>query len=225
MRRVISLITVLVLCLSVVCPAFATDTFVPSISDKGHPEINWPVMLLDDEGQVVGEIDEGCLIVTPVSEAETAEDIPEDAKKELLDVYKQLTDGTMTLPGDEDLVIRDLFDASLICTDDHKETLDQEGVYIELTFDLSIAAGVDVVVMAYVDGVWVPAHSVVNNGDGTVTVLLEDICPIAIAVHEDYYDVPAQTGDNSGILIWTVVMLLSAAALVVLLISRRKAAR
>ena len=43
---------------------------------------------------------------------------------------------------------------------------------------------VEVAVFSYVDGEWIEAVSVTNNGDGTVTVVFEDICPVAFAVKE-----------------------------------------
>ena len=225
MKKVICFVTVLLLCVSLAVPAFAANTFVPSIPYKDVPEIEWPVELIDEEGEIIDEIDWDHLVITPISEAETSTEIPEDSREELLEVYEDLTSGEMELPSDEDLVIRDLFDASWICDDGHEEELKEEGVCIEITLDIDIEPDVDVVVMVYIDGEWVPAEEVINNGDGTITVILEDICPIAIAVPQSHVDVPDQTGDTSGIMMWVMVMLASAAALVVLLVSRRKAAR
>lgn len=225
MKKLISLISVLVLCLSLACPAFATDTFVPSISNKDHPEIDGPIELVDGDGNVIDTLDEGCLIITPVSEAETSDEIPDDSREILLDVYRKLLDGSMTLPHEDRLVIRDLFDASLICTDGHKERLAQDGIRIRIPLSVDISTDAELVVMAYVNGQWVNAYAVSNNGDGTITCTLEDVCPIVIAVPESFNSTPSQTGDTSGIVIWAVVMAVSAAALVVLMICRRKSAR
>lgn len=236
MKRVVSVVAVLLLCLSLACPVFAAEgTFTPSVSSKGSPEIvptpdGNPGTLVDGEGTPVGVIEEGCLIVTPVSKADSSTDIPADSKETLLDVYEQLSNGTMQLPYEENgenMVIRDLFDASLVCTDGHKESLAEEGTCIEITFDLGVGPNVDVVAMTYVDGKWAPIVSVVNNGDGTVTCVFEDICPVAFAVAEEAYSSPAQTGDavGSNLILWVVVMAVSAAVLVVLLLSRRKTAK
>ena len=226
MRRLIGWIAVFVLCFSMACPAQAAE-FVPSAGYKDHPNVDGPIKLVDEDGNVVDDVDDGCLVITSVAEAEDSDEIPEDAKKELLDVYQKLTDGTMTLPyvDDQEYVIRDLIDISLICDDGHKEKLEEEGVYLELTFELGVVPGIEVVVMVYIDGQWVAVPGVTNNGDGTVTVLFEDICPVTFSVPVESHNPPAQTGDTSGILIWTAVLVVSAAALVVLLISRRKAAR
>ena len=37
-------------------------------------------------------------------------------------------------------------------------------------------------VAAWVDGQWVMADKVVNNGDGTVTVTMSKLCPVAVFV-------------------------------------------
>lgn len=224
MKKFISMLAVLVLCLSVACPAFATNTFVPSIPNKDNPEIKGPVELVDKDGKVIDTMDEGCLVITPVSEAETSEEIPDDSRKLLLEVYEKLLDGSMKLPGGKNLVIRDLFDASLICTDGHKEQLAKDGILIRLPLGVDVPVGTELVVMAYVNGKWINAESVVNNGDGTVTCILEEICPVVIAVPESF-NPPSQTGDTSGIFIWVAVMAVSAVALVVLMIYRRKSAR
>lgn len=225
MKRMICLVTALLLCLSVACPVFASEDFVPSITYKDEPEIEWPVKIIDGDGEVIDEIDEEHLVITPISDAEADPDIPEDSREELLEVYEALTEGDMVLPGDEDLVIRDLFDISWICDDGHEEKLDEEGVCIEAVLDIGVDPNEDVVVMVYIDGEWVPAEDVIVNDDGTITVILENICPVVIAVPEKIYDVPAQTGDTSGIALWSVLMAISAGALVALLVFRRKVVR
>ena len=222
MKKIVCMLIALMICVCAAGPAFAAEGFVPSISYKDHPEVSFPVSLVDKEGKEIEKIEEGCLVVTSIGKVDESKEIPEDAKKELKDVYEKLSDGTMSLPVDGNLVIRDLFDVSLICTDGHKEELAKEGVYLEVTFDLQIAAGTEVTVMVYLDGQWVSVPKVTNNGDGTVTVLFEDICPVAFAVSEASHNPPAQTGDNSNIVLWSGVMAVAAAALVGMLVFRRK---
>jgi len=36
--------------------------------------------------------------------------------------------------------------------------------------------------MSYVNGEWIPAEEIINNGDGTVTITFKQLCPVAIAV-------------------------------------------
>ena len=146
MRKLICLVTVLLLCVSFACPIFAAEEFVPSISYKGTPDI---VKIKDANGQdaigvirgangVAHYVYEDCLLLTPVASAATDTQIPADAKTELLEVYEALSKGTMKLPYGEDvkaeyMVIRDLFDLSWIC-DTHgcEEAVEPAGVVLVL---------------------------------------------------------------------------------------------
>lgn len=227
MKKLSCMLLAVLLCVLAAVPAYAADGFVPSITYKDHPELDGPGSLVEGDNTSGEEVKEGCLVITSVADANNSQDIPEDAREELLTVYKLLSEGTMTLPydGDQEYVIRDLIDVSLICDDGHKESLAQDNVYIELTFELGVAPGVDVSVMVYLDGQWEDVPKVTNNGDGTVTVLFEDLCTVAFSVPAESHTPPAQTGDNSGIGIWLVVMVVSAAALVAMAVMRRRLVR
>lgn len=224
MRRMVCMIMALLLCCGMVFPVFAAEGFVPSISYKEHPDVEGNPKLVDEDGETIEVLKDGCLVITPVSQAKTSTKIPEESRQTLLDVYEQLSDGTMKLPyKDDDMVIRDLVDASLICSNGHKEELAKEGVYIEITFDLGVGSKTDVVVMTYMDGQWAPIHSVTNNGDGTVTCVFEDICPVAFSVAESTYDEIPKTGDQvRAMILWVVLLVVSAVAIVVLVILRKK---
>ncbi len=223
MRRMVSLLVVLVVCLSLACPAFAaSDTFVPSISYKGAPRVRSAV--LGDEN--VGS----CLVVTSISDAkEKKTDITQGARDELLDVYAKLSDGSMKPPV-ENYVIRELVDVSFRqtkCVDaehTHKEDLAKDGTSITITFDLGVAKTTDVKVLTYKGGEWKAIESVKNNGDGTVTCVFADLCPVAFCVEAGAEDAPSKTGDEVGLTLlpWIVVMVVSLAAIVVLVVLRRK---
>lgn len=145
MKRVIGLGLILMLCLSLACPAFAAESeFVPSITYKGEPEIV-PVEDNGDKDKVVigivhekkegdpadepvkeeniiSYIHDGCLVITPVAEVDTSEAIPREAAETLKYVYEALTKGTMKLPYEkvegyngEKMVIRELLDGSWLC--------------------------------------------------------------------------------------------------------------
>lgn len=225
MRRVLCFLSALLICISLACPALAaTGTFVPSISYKDHPGVS-DSELCDPEGNKTEDIPGECLIITSVQEAQngTETGISEEDREILLDVYEQLEDGSMKLPYEKDadkMVIRDLLDASMYCDHPHNTELDKPGVCIKLTFDLGVAPGTEVIIMAYVDGEWITAESVVNNGDGTVTCILEDICPIAFSVRTGTYDSAPKTGDSLGqnLTLWITIMVVSLAAIVVLVI-------
>lgn len=239
MKRVISMLAVLVLCISLACPVFA-DEFVPSITDKNAPDI---ITIKDEEGKpAIGIINEngkpidyvygGCLVVTPVSQAKTSTLIPDDAEKLLLEVYDKLNNGSMQLPYEKisdkldpkKMVIRDLFDASWLCTD-HPIEVAKPGVTVELTFNLGVGKDTDVYVMTYKNNEWNPIVSVENNGDGTVTCVFEDFCPIAFAVQQGSNVPPSQTGDNASLTLWIVLLAVSALALVAVIVFRRKIVR
>ncbi len=236
MKKVISLITALLLCVSLASSVFAAeDTFVPSVPSKGAPTI---VTVKDGEGKAAagivkdasgattGHLYDDCLLITSVAEANTSTKISADAKTALLSVYDQLNKGTMELPYAEGIdadkmVIKDLFDVSWMCTE-HPSVIASAGVTVELTFDIGVASTADVVVMTYKNGAWGEIVSVKNNGDGTITCVFEDFCPVAISIPTDANSGPSETGDNSDLVLWTVLLAASAAAVVVLVILRRR---
>jgi hypothetical protein len=230
MKKLICLLTVLALAMAFACPVFAAEAFVPSISDKEEPDIvpdeNGVMGEIWKDDEVVDKVEGGCLVITPISEAETSTEIPEDAREELLYVYKELLEGDMTLPYEQDgldpetMVIRELIDASWLC-EDHPAMLEPEGVTIDLTFDIGVDADTKVYVYVRIDGVWT-AVPVVNNGDGTVTCTFEELCPIAFCVAAGTGKPPVQTGDEFNPTIWIVLLAVSAAALVGVVVLRRK---
>lgn len=239
MKRVISLVTVLLLCLSLAFPAYAAE-FVPSIPEKGAPTI---VPVLDGEGNealgVIRDADgkiigyayaEDCLVVTSVSEAKKSTEIPSDAANLLLSVYDALSKGEMELPYEaagfnaKNMVIRDLIDITWLC-EDHPEMIEPTGVVLVLTFDLGVAADAEVCVMTYKNDAWNHITKVVNNGDGTVTCTFEHLCPVAFSVLSGGSTPPVQTGDEFDLMLWVVLLAVSAVGLVSVAVCRRKTNR
>ena len=226
MKKVLCLLTALMLCFAMAIPAYAEE-FVPSIGYKDEPDVEGNPVLV--EGDTRTELDADCLVITPVSDAQDKkEEDRNDAEKLLVDVYAQLSDGSMKLPFEtgKDMVIRDLVDASLVCGDvhtdpSHVEALAKEGVMLEVTFDLGVEKDVNVVVMTYIDGKWAPIEKVTNNGDGTVTCLFEEICPVVFCVGEA--DVP-KTGDSmmEDMMVWLIIFAVSLIAIAVLVVLRKK---
>lgn len=235
MKKLISLLTVLMLCATLLVPAYATNEFKPSVEFKPAPEIV-PVqdpdgnealaMLIDGDGLVIDYVyaGDGCLVVTPVSRAEESALIPEDAKDLLLDVYAKLTSGAMSLPYEKfnaglissNMVIRDLFDATFLCGE-HPEMLLPEGVKLVITFRLGVEADKSVYTMTYNDGEWNPIVSTVNNNDGTVTCTFEHLCPISFSV-EGEQSGPPQSGDPAGeqMSVWFMICGIALLAAIVL---------
>lgn len=233
MKRVICLLFALAVCMTLAAPVLADETdFVPSIPYKGAPDIvlvedpdgNPAIGIIrDEEGEIVDYIYEPCLVITPVAEATTSPLIPDAAEEMLLSVYGQLLDGTMTIPYEKHsanldsnaMVIRDLYDASWLCSD-HPVIVAEPGVVVELIFDLGIDKDVDIYCMTYKNNEWNPIVSLVNNGDGTITCVFEDFCPIEFSVEQR--TPAAETGDTMDFGFWIAVMIVSAVAVVVLLV-------
>lgn len=145
---------------------------------------------------------------------------------------KEKTDGTeptyqdMGMAFDEEnYAVIQLVDVSFRqsgCVDPrhlHKEGLAQEGVTAELEFDLGVTADANVLVLWFDGEQWAPVESTVNNGDGTVTCVFEDFCPVAFCIAAEDPEKPAP--DFSWIL-WLCMLLACATAVVVLVILRKK---
>ena len=229
MKKVLCLLISLVLCIGMVMPVLAAENnFVPSVTYKDGPGVTDATM--NDE-----DVDD-CVVVTTIEEAENkSTDISQDDRDLLLEVYEELKNGNMELPLEDDYVIRDLVDVSFEYEDcreieehGHKdEKLKEEGVTLTVTFELGVGPYEDVVVVAYIDGQWVVIEDVTNNGDGTVTCVFEDICPVAFAVKEKSGANNPATGDQTGnqMVFFVGAMVLSAAGIVALLATKARKAR
>ena len=87
-------------------------------------------------------------------------------------------------------------------------------------------------VYSYNDGEWNELVSVTNNGDGTLTVVMDHFCPTVFCVSTDEVTnnpqaMPPKTGDAVGqnLTLYIVVMVASLAAIVAIVVIRRKASR
>lgn len=223
--------------------------FVPSITNKGAPELividtingkDVVGFITDADGNKISTEYIDCLIISSITDALNDKELPEGVKEELLKVYDEFVEGAKISElcpeltdivkekwdkdkTPDDLVIKDLFDVTDTC-DDISKHLNGEGV-LDLTFDVGIASGSFITAMVYVDGKWVPVKDCINNGDGTVTVKFDQICPVAFLVPgsgQNMDTVSPITADTSSALIWGGVMVVSLAAIVVLVIYRRK---
>ena len=192
MKRIVTLMLMVVMLITMSVNAVAAPLgFVPSIENKGAPSI--VVIDKENDKDVIGYIvdpdknklsteHDDCLIITPVGEAETSTEIPEAARKTLLDIYDELKEkGTDAIPGvDGNMVLRDLFDISSDCGD-IDTLLPVDGNTLDLKFDLKVTKNTAVQAMLYTNGAW-KKLPVVNNGDGTVTATFEDIGAVAFLV-------------------------------------------
>lgn len=242
---VLALVT-LVVC-TVTVAAEGVD-FVSSITNKGAPELVYTEngagekvigQLVDKDGNVVSEECLDHIIITSVSDAPNSDEISEEAKKLLLDLYEELSETGTKLsevcPGlndlvedalgkgknADDLVVRDLFDISGHC--DELTALPKDGQSIELTFDLGLGKDEYAVGMIYVDGAWKPLN-MKNNGDGTFSAKFEQLGPVAFMVPgaDKAPSAPTTGEDHSGLIFWGAMLTLSAVAIVLLVVFSRK---
>ena len=262
MKRILAFVLALALCMGLSAAASAS-TFTPSAENKGVP--NYVPLIDENTGRIaagllvgdnVGEDAEfvytECLILTAVKDVDDAT-ISEEAKTALEQVYTALKSGEMEFPFEmldseyaDHLVIRDLFDVSVVCTcgdDRHHKELEKEGVSLELKFDIGIAPGAKVYVTVYKGGRWQEIEQVINNGDGTITCIFEHLCPVAIVVEEADSQGGTITGTNTNtgnagsnspwnpktgdfsdqnLMLWAAVMFASAGALVLLAFGKHK---
>lgn len=151
-----------------------------------------------------------CLILTPLSIAETDKEIPEASKERLLWVYEQIkTQGIGFIRNEEldayikeqlgprwsieDLIVRDLFDVSVLC-DELEEYLEPEGSVVCLDFELGLEPDSFVAVLVYKNDRWQMIENAEVLEDGTVTcTTFEHFCPVAILVANA--DGPAASDD------------------------------
>ena len=201
MKKLIMIVTMLALCISMVCPAFAAESgFVPSITYKGVPEVvtvkdapdeagvQVVATVRGEEGEALGYLTASEVNITTIASIENDETISEESKEALLKAYEDLSTGAQTLPYDqvegidpEKMVVRELMYVSWTQDNDASEE-QEEGTVMEFTFDLGLEPDTVVVVMAYVDGEWVVVEDVVVNEDGTVTIGLAQMGLVAICV-------------------------------------------
>lgn len=214
MKKVLSCMLVVVMLLSFTMAASAAG-FVPSVSYKPAPEI---VDIVDHEHN-------DCIIITPVADAKESEDLTEEKKDALLEQYEKLSDpdtkiSDLVADFEDDLVVKDLFDVTIICSELTEDLHD--GETIDVVLKTPVAEKGEIYAMVYVDGKWtkVPA---VNNGDGTITLTLsgEGIVALLVPAEEAGVDIP-DTGDNSKVIMWSAIMLGALALIVVLVFVNRR---
>ncbi|MBR2715062.1 MAG: hypothetical protein IKB73_02500 [Ruminococcus sp.] len=252
MKRLITLFMAIVLVLTITVSVSAAQ-FVPSITNKGAPQFVVIDQLngKDVIGYITGPDGEQlstefleCLDITSLIDAlNNNADVPEAVRKALLDAYEELkkpdTKISKLCPAidaivkeqwgadksADDLVVKELFDVTDYCDDIDKHFKD--GAILDLTFDLGIPAGSFITAMVFVDGKWQPVVDCINNGDGTVTVKFDKICPIAFLVPGNGADgtiISPLTSDSSSVVVWSCVLVSSLVAIAVLFVIRRKRA-
>lgn len=181
MKRVVTVAIVLLLCLMVALPVAA------DVAGANSPEIKIEIKQADMNGLAL----EDCVEITTVQQAEEkSTDITQEERDALLNVYNALVDGTASLPIEGEYAVREIVDISFkneacraLEEHGHKdEVLKQPDVVLSIDLDLGIEEGEKICVMTFIDNKWEEIESAENNGDGTITCVFEDLCPVAIAV-------------------------------------------
>lgn len=224
MKKLLCAMIALAVCFAMAVPVFAADgEFVPSISYKDALEVVEAKMGDEDVGD--------CIVVSSILDAKNkTTDIHQDTRDLLLDVYKKLSNDTMSLPLDKNYVILDLVDVSFkqkACIEvshGHEEELNKDNTSVSVTFRTRAGDYTKLVVMQYKGGEWRTVECK-NNRNGTVTCVFEDFCPVAFAVEGKAATVTTpKTGDEAGqtLGLWLGMTAASAAALAVLVLNRRR---
>lgn len=232
MRNIVKICITLLMILVMAVPTFAAD-FVPSIGEKPSPEIE-KGEIVDGDGNKVEDLSGGDIIITPIGGVDDA-DIPQSAKDKLKESYDELLNGDLSdieglidklkeALGDEadadDLTIRDLFDVTV--TDPDILEIIKDGGKLKVTFNVNMDADEFLAVLVYVDGKWVLASNYIINADGTVTVFMDQLGPVAFLtaardMYADGQNIPA-TGDAANLTLWAGAGVVAAA---LLLLKRR----
>lgn len=242
MKRFVCLITVLMMCMSLVLPAYAAeDSFVPSITYKPNPEIV-PVeneageefigVIRDENGEIIDYVGHGCIRITPIAHIWDEEtEVPEEVEQLLTFVYGELNSNNMDIPYEKhdagldpaNMVIRDLFDARWAC-EEHREMVEKEGVVFEITFDLGVVADAQIFAMTYDEEAneWSPIVRTVNNGDGTVTCTFEHLCAIEFSMPIAAATVPVDDAPSANVLPWIIALVIAVVAVVAIVIAKNK---
>lgn len=246
MKKVIAILSAIVLVLAMGTTAFAAE-FTPSVVEKDAPTIvektegtsTIVATIVDKNNAEVEKVEAGKLIITPVSKADTSTEIPTESKVNLKKAYEELSKADVKLSDlinelDADvkeaigkdatvdhLVIRDMFDASLVDAQGNLREIDADHRLV-VKFNIGIAKDVPVFAMKYnKEGKWESVYAIHNNGDGTVTCEFDHLGPIAFMVADAD---SAETGDTSvSLYVWIAIAAAAAAAIVVLFVLKKKA--
>lgn len=219
---------------------YSTKTeFVPSVTYKEGPVVvdvdtNIKTKDVDWSGDGIDE----CIVVTNVKQARNkSTDLSQEARDLLIEVYEAMERGEMVLPLKDGYVVRELVDVSfkyeacqlLESHGDKDSNLTDDGTTLSIIFDMDLDPEEKIIVMTYINGEWVPVEDVENNGDGTLTCVFEDICPVAfIKEGEDIADRAATDNPFSGdpmvktMGIWVGLMVVCVVGIVVLVVSMNR---
>lgn len=214
MKTILNKIVLLILILSLVGTVTVNARFVPSIEQKGSPEV---IEAIDNDGNDVTS----WIVVTPYSKRNT---LDREKRSVFVESYRKadsnlfydlIKNSGASLPARDasELVVTDLFNVH------EYEDRDMISLPVTLTLDAGLPAHGFVAVFEYVDGQW-QLIPVTIHADGTMTITVSQWGPFAIVTNlkqESSGVHSPQTGvDAANPLVGFGMVGLGAAALIVL---------
>ena len=234
MKKILAGVMAVVLMVSCCITTMAAPSdFVPSIELKPGPGLveqvtqdgrpGYGIIVMPDGTEI--PVPGGAIIITPIVDADDADEAIRDALEnaydqlqnsgsldELVDNLQEILDSIANGTDVDDLVITDIF--HIFVTDEYREYLEQGGkLHVKLDVDSDVIAA-----LKKLGDEWSAlfGDNLIDNGDGTYTLIIDQSCVIAFMrdagnVDVDYND-PEQSSPQTGD--FTVVMLIGVAALV-----------
>ena len=195
-RKIIAMFLAALLVVALGAATMAAS-FTPSVESKPAPEVvsikgsdgqTYAGIIRDKNGNEIAGVPDGALIVTPVSQKDSTS--YEKVKERLKRAYETIQSATdlSTLCDDlteivqkyssslsvKDLVVRDLFDVSVVGT--YVQYLSTDGDTLQVRFKVTADPQALVGVLFTLDGkTWqtIPEDRIIRNSDGTVDVILD----------------------------------------------------
>lgn len=219
------------------------------IKEQIKEEDTVALIIHTETNNIAHEISHSEIVITSVAKMEESKKIPKEAKEDLEKAYKDFSDKNKKIDkvvpaevtkaitedvkkeiGEDktvnDLIVRDLFDVSLL-EDEHHETLIDDEHHLLLTFNLGVKKGEFITTIKFNPETdkWETIRSTTNNGDGTVTCEFDHLCPVAFLVERTESN-SAQTGDASvSLYVWVAIAAAAAALIVVLVVAKNRKAK
>lgn len=216
-KKKIALLTVVAMVAALAMPVAASDRFTASPDLKPAPDLvvdeeGNAGTIIDEEGEEIETLTPPEIIITPWADREEAEeDIRERLEEafddlssadELEDLCDRLDDVIAEYDPElasHDLEIRDLFDVDLY-DEDHVRIVQLSDTQLVITLKVADLENL-VAVLHHEDGTdWytLPRECVINNGDGTVTIILNTIGPVALLFDSGILDFDPEGPTSPG---------------------------
>ncbi len=222
MKKILSVVLALFIFMSMGLTVFAAPgTFLESPSNNPAPELT----------EATNE-SEDCTADVVITGYSDRENLSDELRKQLDDAYGSIASATdltklnddlakiakdKNIPGSS-LAVSELFDMHYIDCETH----DEHGNFIITLKPETLKNFVGL--MQYINGEWkLVKNAKVINGN-QLSFKVKDLSAMAIVVNPDADKPSTQTGDNSKIIIYIVIMAISAAAIAIIMVRSKKQA-